>query len=331
MPSKLNRKIVFEQVSDDGRMIFKFYDTGSLNVIDGLEPIVKRTGNPNSFLRVNNLVEPEDVKLLPALIELISEVASVDSNFSLEVFRRALGDTLDRIVLDPKLDSRMKFAMFAGATSDTFCVTYDTIKDAAFANEDRLDFAYDIRSLRYFLRPDLGVTSMDFDKRAKSEEEFLERQAVIAARSSEEFFKLSQERVYGGLVTGHIANQCRRVDMASAARYSLTGIYGNMLLSPDENKELASSMVKNSRMNGSYSAGIQRLLSYSWLTMGETRTAEALHFIHKFTQLDPYDYNYHGFSIEKLAFDLGEITEEVLFRALKNDDLPFEIAVSVEV
>jgi len=333
MPAKLNRKIISEVNSEDGRFIFRFYDTGSLSVIDAKNPINRRTNTPNSFLRINNLVEPKDIKLLPRLYEILTEVASPDYNFSVEVFRQSTGDVVDAILRDKKLSARMKFAIFVAAVSDTRGVSLETIRAAAVANEDLLDFAYDKKLLKYFLRPDLGVSSMDFNKKVLSEEEFIERNAIIVARRNDAYFALVNERVNSGIVTSHIASQGLRADASVPSSYAATGIYGKMLLTAEENYEVASRVREKSRTEGYYAEEIQRLIPYVWLTKGPERALELIHFIHKFKKDESdsyYAYNTKH-SLDKIDFPAGEVTEEVIIRALDNEDLPLEIAISIEV
>lgn len=331
--NKNRRKRVFEQLSSDGKILFRYYDTGSLLGLDASNPEPKPNGSEGGYLRFNNLktITPHTIQ---KILVRLTEIGMTDRPFIVD-FNSTLHTKLLKSWLASKTqDKWLAFVAFLSAVKETRGeISYKQALELVKPNMHLLAKAKDLNALDRMFRADLGFMTRDRGSRTdysgileiqrliedrrhssayahhfKRFDEGLETQGVLRGRSDE--FQQGLGFGFSAIVTGLLTEEEYASFTALAYRAVDRGAYFSM-------DEKVSLLLAAALINHGAGRALDLLMFFmqQYNEAVDDRTRDSLYTHLSFGSLAPYN---------------GQLfTDQLLYEAIADDDYPVEWALMI--
>lgn len=314
MPSNKLRTLLQTSTSSDESLIFKFYSTGSLSACYAdAEPT--KSGADRTFVKINNILKPESMALVPELCKLIEAAAHPVMNVSIEYHDHTHEVLLKEIVSNKTIEPRLLLAYLAAAVFDTRDFTLTDAIEAGKVNEGRFEKVLELNAYRYFFRPDLGYFTQNVRAKYVGLENLQARQQEIATMIKKPVYELAQARVDSGVFTANLVNLGTPTE--DYRGYGVTTYGASMILTTEELHELNELLVKNSVDNFYVSEEASLLLGYVFLTQGKARAQELIEFYLIYLRPGNSQHSWRRhINLDALDHPQGEVTFDKLVEAV---------------
>jgi hypothetical protein len=331
MPANKSRQLLQHVLSEDETMEFKYYSTGSV-IARFMDAPPTKSGADTAFARINNVVSPEAVELLPKLFKLLEEVAHRSMAVTVEYQDRLYFPLFKAMLEDESMPALLRWAAFAGAITDSRELTPEDMAALARECEPRLEQAVAGNAYRFFFRPDLGYFSQRVRTKVTGIEELKKRRAEIAAAIEAPIYKLAQERIDSGVITANAVNLRKQGAQYQGYNHLLYG--ASMILTEEEITHLSSIISSNKIHNHHFEDDASMLMGYTYLKLGPARAEELVQFYVTHTPKDEFSWMTFV-RLSTLEHPTGLINFENMSDVIDSlegdDDTPLEWAVTLGI
>ena len=326
------RKQVFERLSSDGKILFRYYDTGSLLGLDSRHPEPKSNGSEGGYLRFNNLrdITPRTMDKILARLEEIgitSRPFIVDFNPTLHM------SLLKSWLASKSKDKWLAFVAFLSAVKETRGeITFKQALELVKPNLHLLEKAKDLNALERMFRTDLGFITRDHARRTDYAG-ILEIQRLIEERRTSAAYAHHFKRFDEGVETQAVVRG-RRSEFQQGFGFGFSAAVTSLLTEEEYLK--FSELARNAVGGGAHvymDQKVSLLLSSALVNHGTSRAIDLLLFFmerYRETLEDDLDYWRHDLEFERISSYNGQkFTEAELYEAIDDTDYPVEWALMI--
>ncbi len=323
------RKQVFQQESESGRFIYRFYDTGTLSVFDperGLEP--NKSGSDGAFFRFTNLNKAAEAGQLEQILKYLDATLPLNYRYTLDYAAYAREELLLDFLNHSEPPSLFSLAAFMAATAEARSLKFSEALELAEPQRELLQRAADTGTLHRIFRPELSFASSDLIHKREGVDGVRELLGEISARNSHPAFKIAFERFFSGHETA-ISELYRTL---TPVNRTSNDFYPRMILTSSEVEEFEE-ILKRFNMAMTYRSFDPELglwLAHTFLRYGETRLKEALQFIESYRGEQERVW-YGAYRLDTLDHPNGPVTVKSLYEAAADVNIELEWAMLLAI
>lgn len=322
------RKRVFERLSSDGKILFRYYDTGALVGLDSRHPGQKPNGSEGGYLRFNNLKNITPL-MLDKVLDRLTAIGITERPFIVDFNTELHMKLLRSWVATRSQDKWISFTAFLSAVKETRGeITFKQAITLVKANSHLLEKAKDLGALDRMFRSELGFLTSDFPRRTDYTG-ILELQKLIAERRTSRAYAHHFKRFEEGLETQAVVAS-RSSEFKQGLGFVFSTTVSGLLTA--EEYESFTLIVRKAMGRGLwfyFDEKISFLLSYALINHGTSRAIDFLMFIMQQHNASKDEGSQSVYFSRLAPYNEQTFTEELLYEAISDDEYPLEWALMI--